>query len=419
VRPWDQSIEWIEPDFIRLTCTHIPTTDPLTRLLSTRLTEHQQNIQPTNIPRSTPYAALLGSSETPLLLAAENGHLVLIDFLIEDCGVNVDREQDADGARALHYACYGRSTAAVTHLLLRHRADPRVYSRDTGEQPLMIAAAHGPLATVRVLLADGRSDVEAPRRGRRGGQTAILLAAKGKHWASVEALLDHGADPTLVWPGRASFLKRTLLEFARTDPTCPPALLARIESIVADGERAELLHRLRYLSDAATVAAGADAAAAAAAGPAGGGGHDATATGAAANTAPAPAPPQRETRGHAARHAVKRVPACLAGRIRQRRPMPGVELVNGGEEQGGGESNSKRRRTVAAAGAAKDDGGGDDDEEEETEQEAGRRRAVAAHVVLGGMVSEHVKELLEMMAPAYVHHREARRVRTERGGRRG
>jgi len=345
-----------------------------------------------------------------LLLAAENGHLPLIDYLVQDCGVDVDREQDADGARPLHYACYGRSTAAVAHLLQRHQADPRTYNRDTGETPFMVVAAHGPLATVRVLLADGRSDVEAPRRGRRGGQTAILLAAKGKHWASVEALLDRGADPTVVWPGRASFLKRTLLDFARTDSTCPQGLLARVESIVTDGQRVELLHRLRYMSDASAVTAGASAAAAAAAGA--GGGDSATTTAEAANGSPAL--PQRETRGHAARHIVKRMPPCLAGRIRQRRRMPQVELVGG--EQDGACGQSKRRRTATGA---KDDGttgsehdGGKEEAQQQQQQEA-RRRAVAAHVVLGGMVSEHVKELLEMMAPSFVHHKEARRARAE------
>lgn len=47
---------------------------------------------------SAPYAAFLGSMETPLLIASENGHLPLIDFLIDECRVDVDGEQDADRA---------------------------------------------------------------------------------------------------------------------------------------------------------------------------------------------------------------------------------------------------------------------------------------------------------------------------------
>ena len=342
---------------------------------------HAHILTNTHAP-SAPYAAFLGSSETPLLLAAENGHLPLIDFLLLECGVDADREQDADGARALHYACMGRSTAAVVHLLERHRADSTLYNHDTGETPLMIAAAHGPIATLRALLADGRSDVEAPRRGRRGGQTAILLAAKGRQWGAVEALLAHGADPTVVWPGRAGFLKRTVLDYARTDPTCPPELLARIEATIAEAERAAFVHRLRFQSDTGAAAAAAPMMTAAAAG------VPASAEG-------------RETRGAVARRLVKRVPVCLAGRVRHRRPMPRVEMAVGPAANG---PLSKRAKPEQEGG-----------EEDDKVGSVGVLEAVAGHVVLGGMLLDHVKEVLEMLAPPFLHRKEACRARGERG----
>ena len=300
--------------------------------------------------------------------------------------MDVDREQDADGARALHYACMGRSTAAVAHLLERHRADPSVYSRNTGETPLMIAAAHGPMATLHALLDDGRCDLEAPRRGRRGGQTAILLAAKGRKWGAVEALLAHGADPTVVWPGRASFLKRTVLDYARTDPTCPPELLARVESTVHEAERAAVVYRLRFQSDAGAAAAAPTL-------------TTATTTAVGGATGASAPPPQRETRGAVARRVVKRVPVCLAGRVQHRRPMPRVEMPEaaGGD---GGPGPSKRTKV-------------EQQQEEGEDEEVPVLHAVAGHVVLGGMLLDHVKEVLEMLAPPFLHHREARRARAE------
>lgn len=294
---------------------------------------------PNSFPPSAPYAAFLGSMETPVHLASENGHLPLIEILIDECRVDVDWEQDAECAGALHYACNGRSTTAVAHLLQRHRADPMCYDRDTGETPLTAAAAHGPPAIIRLLLDDGRSDVEAPRKGRRGGQTATLLAAWGKQWASVEMLLDHGVEPTMVWPGRAISLKRTLAEFALADLTCPPELLARIQATAAEGQRAEILHRLRFLSD------GSAAASAGASSPAS---TTASVSNNKASSAAATPPPTtaRQTRGATAQRIVKCVPPCLAGRVHRQTPMPRAEMVDPclGKEGQGGVSAGKRGR---------------------------------------------------------------------------
>ncbi len=76
-----------------------------------------------------------------------------------------------------------------------------------GYSPLMLAAYHGHLEAVRLLLSL-TPDIES----RDNNGNSILMAATfNGHFSVVELLLEHGADPHA-----ANYKKQTALVFART-----------------------------------------------------------------------------------------------------------------------------------------------------------------------------------------------------------
>ncbi|XP_069055397.1 ankyrin repeat and KH domain-containing protein 1 isoform X3 [Pleurodeles waltl] len=130
----------------------------------------------------------LGCS-TPLMEAAQEGHLELVKYLLA-AGANV-HAITATGDTALTYACENGHTD-VADVLLQTGADLE-HESEGGRTPLMKAARAGHLCTVQFLISKGAN---MNRSTANNDHTVVSLACAGGHLAVVELLLAHGADPT-------------------------------------------------------------------------------------------------------------------------------------------------------------------------------------------------------------------------------
>ncbi|NWJ09301.1 ANKH1 protein, partial [Crypturellus undulatus] len=127
----------------------------------------------------------LGCS-TPLMEAAQEGHLELVKYLLA-AGANV-HATTATGDTALTYACENGHTD-VADVLLQAGADLE-HESEGGRTPLMKAARAGHLCTISFIGAN------VNRATANNDHTVVSLACAGGHLAVVELLLAHGADPT-------------------------------------------------------------------------------------------------------------------------------------------------------------------------------------------------------------------------------
>eukprot|EP00557_Chaetoceros_sp_GSL56_P005659 CAMPEP_0176498276 /NCGR_PEP_ID=MMETSP0200_2-20121128/12225_1 /TAXON_ID=947934 /ORGANISM="Chaetoceros sp., Strain GSL56" /LENGTH=1545 /DNA_ID=CAMNT_0017896453 /DNA_START=217 /DNA_END=4854 /DNA_ORIENTATION=+ len=169
--------------------------------------------------------------ETPLLIAANNGHLAAVDSLLESgadpsmcseagwsaltfaahkgyddivglllkAGAPVNCRVIEDLSTPLHKACAGNKDGHLSAVkqLLSGGADVHALNK-WRETPLLTAANHGQAATVKALLDAGAD----PCRCTDTGWSPLSIAAYKGHDEVVELLLDHGApteeeDPTL------------------------------------------------------------------------------------------------------------------------------------------------------------------------------------------------------------------------------
>jgi ankyrin repeat protein len=118
---------------------------------------------------------------TALMLAASNGHIDVVEALIQ-AGANINL-QDNGGRTALDLALKKNHTAIVDFLLKRVAA--------ADKESLIKAAASGNIERVKVLIAAG-ADVDFQRV--INGFTALIYAAQNGYTHIVEALLRAGAN---------------------------------------------------------------------------------------------------------------------------------------------------------------------------------------------------------------------------------
>ncbi|XP_038061254.1 ankyrin repeat domain-containing protein 17-like isoform X2 [Patiria miniata] len=130
----------------------------------------------------------LGCS-TPLMEAAQEGHVELVKFLLSK-NANV-RAVTATGDTALTYACENGHTD-VADVLLAAWADLE-HESEGGRTPLMKAARAGHLCTVQYLITKG---AEVNRATSNNDHTVLSLACAGGHLSVVELLLEHAANPS-------------------------------------------------------------------------------------------------------------------------------------------------------------------------------------------------------------------------------
>ena len=123
---------------------------------------------------------------SPLLLAAEEGHLTVVQILLEQ-GADINKANNV-GVNPLFVAAQ-KNHSAVVQCLLEHGADVNKVGT-FGSSPLHIAALGGHLGVVKLLVEQGADKDKADAEG----WTALLNAAQIGHLDVVKCLLDHGAD---------------------------------------------------------------------------------------------------------------------------------------------------------------------------------------------------------------------------------
>ncbi|XP_060527199.1 ankyrin repeat domain-containing protein 17-like isoform X2 [Cylas formicarius] len=128
----------------------------------------------------------LGAS-TPLMEAAQEGHLDLVRFLLE-YGANVNAVTQTNDT-ALTYACENGHTD-VADLLLQYGADLE-HESEGGRTPLMKACRAGHLCTVQFLISKGAN---VRKQTTNNDHTPLSLACAGGHLTVVELLLGNNAD---------------------------------------------------------------------------------------------------------------------------------------------------------------------------------------------------------------------------------
>lgn len=116
--------------------------------------------------------ALNGAGESALMLAAIAGDLDACTSLLER-GAQIDKP----GWAPLHYAASGPDPRIVRLLLDRGASIDA--EAPNGSTALMMAAQHGPEATIELLLARG---ADTQRRNQRGLQAVDLAEQAGRDW---------------------------------------------------------------------------------------------------------------------------------------------------------------------------------------------------------------------------------------------
>jgi len=130
-----------------------------------------------------------GVGGSPLWFACREGHVDVVQVLLDTGTVNIERgDVDDDGETPLYVAAM-RGHAPVVQLLLDRGADVNTCTSDN-ETPLHAAAQEGHISVVQLLLEKG-ADANACDSDN---QTPLHLTAERGDTAVVQLLLDNNAD---------------------------------------------------------------------------------------------------------------------------------------------------------------------------------------------------------------------------------
>lgn len=131
------------------------------------------------------------NGETPLFIAARNGHAETVRALLREFRERIDVDSvTIDGATPLSAAVDNYNVDCLC-LLLEHNADPNKV-RNNGTTPLYEAVSRRELSLVTALL-QYRANPNEP--GHRSTRTPLAVAADFGDVEILRALLEHGADP--------------------------------------------------------------------------------------------------------------------------------------------------------------------------------------------------------------------------------
>ena len=136
-------------------------------------------------------------NETPLMIAVHNNQIEIAKKLI-DAGANVNKQDTIEDSPYLYAGAEGR-TEILTYMLAHSTPDQSITNR-FGGNVLIPAAEKGHLANVKLLLADGRVNIN---HQNDYGYTALIEAVALRDGSQVyqdivAELLRNGADPNIV-----------------------------------------------------------------------------------------------------------------------------------------------------------------------------------------------------------------------------
>ncbi|XP_052063409.1 uncharacterized protein LOC127703064 isoform X4 [Mytilus californianus] len=118
--------------------------------------------------------------ETVLHVAADMGHLHVVQWLIEEGRMNPLDKSSKNGETALHLAAYSGNIELTKWLIEQKEMDPMVKSSKEGLTALHLAASGGELDITKWLIEEKGMDPLV--KTSQGGKTALHLAAENRYY---------------------------------------------------------------------------------------------------------------------------------------------------------------------------------------------------------------------------------------------
>ena len=156
----------------------------------------------------TPEKDFIG--QTILHIAAANGQVALVKYILDLGLVNIEKRDDA--GRTAVYLAISHGQCSTYRYLRDRNASLRIRSR-AGHSPLAMATQGNHVSIMEDLITNARCSVNEKALPAMGGDPLLHIAAGSGHLGAVQVLLRHGANRGL----RRMADDKTAAELARTN----------------------------------------------------------------------------------------------------------------------------------------------------------------------------------------------------------